>query len=320
MALWRKLDITSNGKDKMKILITGATGFIGKHLVDELIVQGNRLTLLGRDIERLRSKFSQYDQDSVSLVETEYGNDLPHSLEGADAIIHLSGLRWAKDKVLLDYIINNVIPTENLYSASANNGIKNIIFLSSIAVYNPSINKPPLVEDVDCFPPTHYGVSKLLCEKIGSYYNSEFDTKVKSLRIGQVVGLGERQGFMLAEFIRRAASKEALAVFGDGNGARDYIYVIDVVSAILLALHHEDTSGVYNISLGEPVTHLQLAETINNAFDNSNNLEIFPDKPQDRGIQWMSCERAWHELGWRPQWNLDDMFADLAGKFANQRI
>ena len=301
----------------MNIVITGATGFIGKYLVDELITQDQQLTLLGRDIERLRSNFSEDGHEGVSLVETKYDNDLPQILEGADAVIHLNGLRWLKDKMLRDYITNNVIPTENLYSASAKVGIKNIIFLSSIAVYNPRVNVSPLVEDVDCFPATHYGISKLLCEKIGSYYNSEFGMKIKNLRVGQVVGLGERQGFMLAEFTRRAAAKEALAVFGDGTGARDYIYVLDVVAAILLAIRHHEISGVYNISLGKPVTHLQLAKTINDAFGNSGNLEIFPDKPHDKVIQWMSFKRAWQELGWQPQWDLNEMFADLAGKSVN---
>ena len=318
MAPWRKLDTTSNEKNKMKITITGATGFIGKYLVEELLAQGNQLTLLGRDFERLRSNFGESEQNGISLVQTEYDNDLPRILEGAEAIVHLSGLRWLKDKVLQDYITNNVTPTEHLYSAAAKNGIKNVIFLSTIAVYNPRINPSPLLEDIDCYPPTHYGLSKLLCEKIGNYYTSEFGLKIKNLRVGQVIGLGERQGFMLAEFIRRAAAKEALAVFGDGTGARDYIYVFDVVSAILLALRHPESSGVYNISLGKPVTHLQLAETVNRAFDNPGNLDTFPDKPQDKSKQWMSCERAWKELGWQPRWDLDEMFADMAGKFVLQ--
>ena len=300
----------------MNVVITGATGFIGRYLVEELFVQGNRLTLLGRNIEKLRSLFNTYDPDLVSLVETEYDNDLGPILEGVDALVHLSGLRWLKDKMLGDYIENNVIPTENLFSASAASGINNIVFMSSIAVYNPRINFPPFVENVDCFPPTHYGVSKLLCEKIGSYYNSEFGMKIKSLRVGQVVGSGEREGFMLSEFVKRAMSRETLTVFGDGSGARDYVYVADVISAIVLALGHADMSGMYNISLGKPVTHLQLAETINHAFDNSGNLMIAPEKPQDKIRQWMSCELAWKEMGWQPQWDLEDMLANLANKLA----
>ena len=300
----------------MNVVITGATGFIGRYLVEELFVQGNRLTLLGRNIEKLRSLFNTYDPDLVSLVETEYDNDLGPILEGVDALVHLSGLRWLKDKMLGDYIENNVIPTENLFSASAASGINNIVFMSSIAVYNPRINFPPFVENVDCFPPTHYGVSKLLCEKIGSYYNSEFGMKIKSLRVGQVVGSGEREGFMLSEFVKRAMSRETLTVFGDGSGARDYVYVADVISAIVLALGHADMSGMYNISLGKPVTHLQLAETINHAFDNSGNLMIASEKPQDKNQQWMSCELAWKEMGWQPQWDLEDMLANLANKLA----
>jgi nucleoside-diphosphate-sugar epimerase len=93
---------------------------------------------------------------------------------------------------------------------------------------------------------------------------------------------------------------------------------MDVIAAIILSLHHHDASGIYNISLGQPVTHLHLAKTINDAFDNSGNLVTLPDRPQDKGKQWMSCERAWNELGWRSRWNLSEMFIDLAGKLAMQ--
>ncbi len=302
----------------MKIAVTGATGFIGRHLVGELRERGHGLILMGRDMESLRSAFSDADP-GVSLVETGYGRDLPGAVKDADAIVHLSGLRWRKDRQMRDYLANNVVPTENLYAAAAESGVRNIVFLSSIAVYNPGINALPFGEGEDCSPVTHYGVSKLMCEKIGAYYNHAFGLKIKSLRVGQVVGLEERGGFMLKDFMDKAGAGKALNVFGKGAGSRDYIYVLDVVSAIQKALEYPERVGVYNISLGKPVTHLQLAEAINVAFGNTGNLVMDPEKAEDPGRLLMANGRAKRELDWRPQWGLEEMFVDMARNLAGQK-
>ncbi len=300
----------------MRIAVTGATGFIGQHLVHELLARGDRLLLLGRDIEKLRTIFGTGSLD-VALVEADFGRDANLVFENIDAIVHAGGLRWWKDRIIKDYIMENVIPTENLYAAALASGVSSIIFLSSIAVYNPAINGLPFTEGVDCLPVTHYGVSKLICEKIGGYFTSEYGLKIKALRVGQVVGIGERGGFMLGKFIEQARSGQTLPIFGEGAGARDYVYITDLVSAVLLAIDHTATEGVFNISLGRPVTHLQLAEAINQAFGNAGNLSFHSDKAEDKSRLWMSCERARRELDWKPRWNLDEMFLDLAGKMVD---
>ena len=301
----------------MRVAITGATGFIGRHIVRALHDRGDHLILLGRDIEKLQSTFSA--QTGVfRLVQSDYVQGLDTALKGVEAVVHLAGLRYWKDRVMMDYIRSNVVNTDRLFSSAVAHGIDNIVFASTIAVYNPRFNSAPFSEDQCCSPQTHYGVSKLVCEKIAFYDNSRFGTKIKSLRIGQVVGQGEREGFMLSAMIRQARSKQPIEVWGEGVGTRDYVYIKDVVQAILDALDHPYTAGLFNISRGEAVTHLQLAETINQAFGNVGNVTFAADKLEDTSCVFASCERAECELGWRANWDLAEMFADLANVLERQ--
>jgi len=199
----------------MRIAITGATGFIGRHLVKELVPKGNQLVLLGRDIEKLHSIFNP-EAWPMRVIKTDYEQGLEKALEGVEAVVHLAALRVGKDKVLMDYMTSNVVTTDKLLSAAVSGGVKNIIFASSGAVYNPRHNSLPFTEDQDCFPITHYGLSKLICEKLASNYNSNYGMKIKCLRIGQVVGLGDRDGFMLTTMMKRAAAKQTIEVWGKG--------------------------------------------------------------------------------------------------------
>lgn len=295
----------------MKVVITGATGFIGQYSVLELHGRGHHMVLLGRNRKKLDSAFYS-NHIPFELVETEYGTDLDRTLKQADALVHLAGLHHTKDRPMRDYITENITFTDRLYERAAANGIRNIVFASSIYVYNPAVNALPFSEDQNCFPATPYGISKLACEKIAHYYDSTFGMKTKILRMGQTLGTKERDGFAVSTLLRQAKWKQPLTVWGKGSGTRDYVYVKDVARAVAMALDYSDQSGVFNISCGEPISYLRLAEAINKAFGNKGNLKMDPDKKEDTMPFFLSIQHAEHKLGWKPKWNLDSMLAELA--------
>ncbi len=295
----------------MKIAITGASGFIGQYTVLELSAKGHRMILLGRERRKLDSAFYS-NHIPFQLIETDYGHTLEKNLKNTDVLIHLAGLRYQKERGMADYVTNNISITNRIFHAAVQSGIRNIVFASSIAVYNSRANALPFTEDQNCFPPTPYGISKLACEKIAYWYDLKFDTKIKSLRIGQVIGAEEREGFMVNTMIGQATRKETLTVWGKGSGTRDYVYVKDVAHAITLALEHPDQSGVYNISCGEPISHLRLAESINRAFGNKGNLKMDREKKEDADPFFSSPKKAERELEWKSGWNLESMLADMA--------
>jgi len=295
----------------VKIAITGASGFIGQYTVLELNAKGHRMVLLGRERRKLDSAFYS-NRIPFQLIETDYGHSLEKTLKGTDALIHLAGLRYQKERGMADYVTNNILITDRIFHAAAQSGIRNIVFASTIAVYNSWVNALPFTEDQNCFPPTPYGISKLTCEKIAYWYDLKFGTKIKSLRIGQAIGAEEREGYMVNTMIGQASRKETLTVWGRGSGTRDYVYVKDVAHAITAALELPEQSGVFNIGCGEPISHLRLAEAINRAFGNKGNLKMDPGKMEDAVPFFMSIKKAERELGWKSRWNLESMLADMA--------
>ena len=296
----------------MKVVITGAAGFIGQYTVLELHARGHKMALFSRDRKKLDSAFYS-NQIPFDLVETDYRSGLERTLKGADALVHLASLRHHADRPMVDYITENMALTDRLLEAAVRNGIRNIVFASSHLVYNPEINTLPFTENQNCYPTTPYGISKLACEKIAFYYDSKHGTKTRCLRIGQVIGAEDQDGNIVSMFLRQAQWKQTLTVWGKGLGARDYVYVKDVAKAIAQALEQGDLSGPFNISCGEPIPHLRLAEAVNRAFGNKGNLKMAPEKKEDMVPFFMSPVKAERELGWKYKWDLHSMLADLAG-------
>jgi UDP-glucose 4-epimerase len=295
----------------LKVVITGAAGFIGQYTVLELHARGHHMVLFSRDRKKLDSAFYS-NHIPYELVETDYRSGLDRILKNADALVHLAGLRHQKDRPMIDYIMENMVLTDRLLQACIQNGVRNIVFASSRLVYNPDVNALPFTENQDCSPATPYGISKLACEKMAHYCDAKFGTRTKCLRIGQVAGPEEPEEFMVGTFIRQAQWKQPITVWGKGLGARDYVYVKDVARAIALAVESPDLSGTFNISCGEPISHLRFAESVNRAFGNRGNLKMAPEKKEDMVPFFMSPARAERELKWKPKWNIDAMLDDMA--------
>lgn len=308
----KKSVITLSQKNKTKVAVTGATGSIGRQLVYTLSAHGYELILFGRDYHRLEH-LNNKKSHSFTIVKTDYGEKLVQQLKGMHAIIHLAGnAGYHRDKTLSDFLQGNVSVTQMLFSAAAINGIRNIVFASTRSVYDPKVNKLPFNEYEDCSPTTAYGVSKLACEKIALYYNAAFDMRIKCLRIAQVVDVHPRPGFMLETMLKRAIKGQTIEVWGEGKGTREYLYIKDLTCAITKTLEHLEARGIFNIGSGKPVTNLQLAETINEAFGNSGNHIFVPEKSEDTNSYVMSTEHTASELGWTTKWSFKDMFHDLA--------
>jgi nucleoside-diphosphate-sugar epimerase len=173
-------------------------------------------------------------------------------------------------------------------------------------VYSLS-NTVPYTESEVAVPLSLYGVSKAMCEQIVTVYARRFPVHVASLRTSRVLGYGDRtgDGFMLMDFVRRARKKQPLHVWGQGVGARDTIYVKDVVGAIEKAVDPDAASGVFNIGGGRASTYREIAEAVNRVFDNVGNVVFDVSKEEDTSSFYMDCSRAESHLKWRRMWSLE---------------
>ena len=240
----------------MKIIITGASGNIGSKLFD--IIKAKEDNVIG---------LTRGQRDG--LVNTDYSVDnLSEIFTDADIIVHLASKRGSAD----DYqsFADNEIITENILKAMVIAKVSKIIFMSSIAVYSDKENLP-WKETQYPSPQTFYGLSKLTCEYLCKEYSKKGINYI-ILRCGIVYG-DDNTKRMVSAFINEAIAKTTLVLRGKSIAKRDFIYVKDVVAALLWSINlHENNNEIFNLGSGTALTNLEVANTVNDCFDNSGNL------------------------------------------------
>ena len=225
----------------------------------------------------------------------------------------MAAKKYEPNEQISDYF-TSINLSDNLFSACAVLNITNIVFLSSRTVYgvNPKI---PWKEEIETSPSTFYGISKVTVEKLAEYYNNKYDLKIKTLRLAQIIGFGEREGYMIITFLNQAIHKKRLQLWGKGKGSRDYIYVKDVCIAIEKSLKNDKINGIFNIGSNKSTSHREFAEVINDVFNNEGNLEFIENIEEDKSAFLMNSNKAALELDWNPQWNIRDALIDMKNNF-----
>lgn len=298
----------------MNIVITGATGFLGKYVVRGL-EKTHRLVLLGTDIHRMRATFGE----KYTCFETDYTSDDLETKIGAlsvDAVVHLAAKRISENGLLSEYN-DNIRITEQLLRFCDTHRVGRMIMASSQSIYRNGLNTPPFREE-DAYAQGigknyGYAYSKYICEQIGHFYQ----TPMISLRLGQLIGWGEKEGFMFMTQLRKVMNDEPIVLWGKGGGGRDYLYCKDAVGAIQKALElpHPQTE-VYNISMGTPVSFRMFAENLVAVFGNEHSaIEYDTTKTEDTSVRYMSLEKASAQLGWKPQYDLRQTFIDMKNEY-----
>lgn len=248
----------------------------------------------------------------VKYYQTDYKRDqLVTILRSVkpNAIIHLAAKRLNKnDKHPGDYI-SNLETANNLFEAAFIQGITNIVYLSTIGVYgiNPNL---PWNEKSETPADNPYSLSKLWIEKSSVYYNQK-GLNIKILRVAQCIGQGEREGFLLQTYLRKSINKEVLDVYGSNHGKRRYIYIKDLICAIEKAIVNRQVRGAFNIGMAQSYSFSDLAQTVNEVFENKAGIRIHPEKQADENIYAMSIEKAKNVLEWEPHYDLMKAYEDI---------
>lgn len=248
--------------------ITGGAGFIGSHLVKELVRQGQRVTvfdnLSGGRLENLTAV-----KDKITFVKGDI-RDYPALLtasQGADYVLHQAALisvaeSMAKPQETADI---NVQGTVNVLEAARANQVKRVVFASSAAVYGTRPELPYSENTpIDCQSP--YAWSKQSGAELCQLYTKAYGVEAVALRYFNVFGTGQNPNSayaaVIAKFMQLAAENKPLGIDWDGLQSRDFVNVQDVVQANLLAATRGVPGEIYNVASGRTYTLLELADTI----------------------------------------------------------
>lgn len=286
----------------MKIAITGGTGFLGKHLVEDLIDKNHTPIVLTRSLKNKVNNECEYRVTDYSI------EDLIKKFFDIDAVVHLAAKRGSQGNI--SEFHDNEVLTQNLYEACYKINIKNIVYASSISVYSDEELLPWVEEDVPS-PKLMYGVSKLTCEYIGDIYSAKKGLCIKNLRFAHLYGFNEKNNYMINLFFRQAFNQQQLVINEKSIAKREFLYVKDAAKAITCALTKNNLSGTFNVGSSEAFTNSEVAEIINNVFQNNGNLSVKnPDKIENIQSSYMDSSKIKEVLDFHP----DYMFVDAVSE------
>jgi len=301
----------------MRALVTGGAGFIGSNLTDALLARGDEAIIVDDLSTGRRENIEQALANGATLVEADIRNRAAieeiAGRERPEVIFHLAAqidVRKSIADPAFDASIN-VGGTANVLEAARAAEVHRVVFSSTGgAIYGEGDGQElPLGEDAPLAPEAPYGQSKFAGEGYLSLYERLYGLSSVPLRLGNVYGprqdpLGEAG--VVAIFCGRLRERKQPTVFGDGKQTRDYIYVGDVVSAMLAAAEAE-TSGPINIGTGIETDVLELVSALGE-LGGSGDFEPEFAPPRTGEVQRISIDpaRAASELGWRAKMNLSE--------------
>lgn len=295
----------------MKIGITGGTGFIGRHYIKEFADKYEFKVITSQ------TKYEGFDSlKNVSLQNLSYSIDgYRCAFEGCEAVVHLGAKvmhDWDGDLSIAKWM-QNLENDGAVLEACRQLGIKNVVYASSVAVYDNKKSEPMKEEMLD-HPNSLYGLMKSTGERLAFIYNERYGMKIKCLRISKVIGFNgitHEDNSFWSQVLINCLEKKAISLWGQGKTARDIIYVKDVARAIDCAINEPEVYGVFNIGSEIMATNLDIAKTYCEIFDNEKGMRFVPNT-EEPGLQnRLDCHKAREMLGFSAQYNLFDMVDDI---------
>ena len=246
----------------MRVFVTGGTGFVGSHLVHALLARGDDVVCLVRDPEKASRTFTGPKQPATVEGNLASRDALLQGVRGADLVFHLAGLIAARSGA--EFMQANVEGTRSVAQAAsaAAPGLKRFVYVSSLSAAGPSRRGEPLTEDAPPHPLTAYGRSKLA----GEQALREFDFAWTAVRPPVVYGPRDAEMFR----VFRLASLGLGAVFGDGAQELSFIFVDDLVQALLRAADTPSSKSLYFAAHPEVVTSRGFVAAVHRAVRGPN--------------------------------------------------
>jgi UDP-glucuronate 4-epimerase len=311
----------------MKVLLTGAAGFIGSHTAQHLLDRGDEVvgfdnfnsfydpSIKRRHVEVLSASrgFSMVEADLTDSVRIEE----MFSRHRFDAVIHLAA--WAGVRPSIDnpdvYIESNIRGTTYILEACKKHDVMRVVFASSSSVYGGRENVPfRETEPVDR-PISQYAATKKACEVLSYTYHHLYGINVSALRYFTVYGPRQRPEMAIHKFATMMSRGQAIPIYGDGSTERDYTYIDDIVQGTVRALDHCKGYEIYNLGESRTTRLDDLVRKLGKALGYEPKIRWEPNQPGDVSITCADISYARERIGYNPHVLIDEGLARFATWF-----
>jgi UDP-glucuronate 4-epimerase len=308
----------------MAILVTGGAGFIGSHLVQGLLAQGESIVIIDNfndyyDPEIKRGNIEIIRKaDKGGLVTLAEGDirdrELVMSLFAEhqfSTVYHLAAMAGVRYSIEYPayYFDVNIGGSINLLDAAVLHGKPKFVAASSSSVYGGSPHIPFSESDPVNAPVSPYAASKKAAELLAHTYYHLHGLDISSLRFFTVYGPRQRPEMAIHLFARKILDGEELPMFGDGSSSRDYTYIDDIVAGIIASGKHCQGYNIYNLGNSHPVKLADLIDRISAALGKTAKIKQLPMPAGDVLRTWADISQAEKDLGYKPLTNLDEGLA-----------
>lgn len=282
----------------MNILVTGGSGFLGKHLLTALIKEHSVINIDTRAC----------DIAKTVVLDVTNQKDIEPYFEGIDAVFHLASYIEAGESVEdpEKYIKNNILGTLSVLESMRKHHVPMFIFSSSAAVYGEPL-RTPIKEDDRTIPINPYGMTKLAMEGLVSSYAYAHGMTGVALRYFNLYGPGEDhvpETHAIPRFIDQINTENPVTVWGDGKNTRDFIYIDDVVKAHLLALTLPKGYHYMNLSGKNATAVIDVIAKLEQIIGKKANISFNPKRPGDPMELFADSTKAKEVLGWQAETDL----------------
>ncbi len=307
----------------MKVLVTGGAGFIGSHLVRQLLAAGHEVTVLDNvstgDWGHVPAGCEEWEMDIRSQ------EIIPRIMKARfDAIVHLAAQTMVNvsiDDPAFD-AMQNIAGTVNVLEAARKSEVGRVIFASTAAGYGDVAETDlPIKEQQALQPMSFYGLSKVTVEKYLAMYKEVFGLDYVVLRFANVYG--ERQGDtgeggVISIFAKKVAAGKGITIYGDGEQTRDFIYAGDIAAGICAALTTDKVNAVYNLSTCTETSLNELVKIMEDITWKKVDVSYGAVRTGDIRRSVLDNTGAIRNLGWKPQTSLKKGLKNTIGYFKGE--
>jgi len=316
----------------MRILVTGAAGFIGSHLCERLCARGDEVLGLdnfdpfyGRDTKarnltglqgQPRFTFVEGDIRDAAALDAAFGRFLP------EVVVHLAALAGVRPSLAepARYADVNVLGTQRIVDAARAHGTRRLVFASSSSVYGRD-SQPPFKESDPCLTPlSPYASTKRSGELLLYTAHHLYALDVSCLRFFTVYGPRQRPDLAIHKFARLIAAGRPIELYGDGSSSRDYTFIDDIIDGVVASIDEPAPAPgyrLYNLGGSRATTLRELVDLLGAALGRTAVIQWLPPQPGDMTRTLADLTVSGHALGYAPKVGIQDglrRFVDWLGR------